>query len=56
MTKNSATGAVYGFGLLGVLVYYLQHAKTFTEVLLGILKSIVWPALLTYNLFGFLKM
>lgn len=55
MTKNTATGAVYGFGLIGVLVYYLQNAKTFVEVILGILKSIVWPALLTYKIFGFLK-
>lgn len=58
MNKRCAHGgeAVYGLGLIGVLVYYLQHAQTFVDVLMGILKSIVWPALLTWNLFGFLKL
>ena len=56
MGKHSHGGeAVYGFGLIGVLVYYLQHAKTLTEVLVAIVKSIIWPALLTWKLFGFLK-
>ena len=48
-------GAVYGFGLIGALVYYLQHATTFSEGLLGILKAIVWPALLIYKLLEVLK-
>ena len=48
-------GAVYGLGLIGALVYYLQHASTFSEGLLGILKAIVWPALLIYKLIEVLK-
>jgi hypothetical protein len=42
-------GAVYGLGFVGALVYYLQHAATFWEGLLGILKACVWPALLMYR-------
>lgn len=46
-------GAVYGLGLIGALVYYLQNAATFWEGVLGFLKAIVWPAFLMYHLFDF---
>ena len=48
--------AIYGIGGIGALVYYLQNADSFSGVLIGILKSIVWPAFLTHRLFGFLGM
>jgi hypothetical protein len=54
--NNGGTGAVYGLGLIGALVYYLQHATTFGDGAFGILKAIVWPALLIYRLLGFFKM
>ena len=50
------SGAIYGLGFIGALVYYLQHAATFGAGVLGILKAIVWPAFLIYNLLGFLRM
>ena len=49
-------GAVYGLGLIGALVYYLPQANSFWTVIMGILKSIVWPAMLIYQLMSFLKM
>jgi len=60
MSKNwngssAGGGAVYGLGLIGALVYYLQHATSFTEGLLGVLKAIVWPALLIYKIIELLK-
>jgi hypothetical protein len=54
--NNAGQGAVYGLGLIGAAVYYLQHATTFGEGVLGILKAIVWPALFIYKLLEFLKM
>lgn len=48
-------GAVYGLGLIGALVYFLQQATSFSEVIIGILKSIIWPALVAYGLLNFLK-
>ncbi len=54
--RGAAAAPVYGIGLIGALVYYLQHATTFVAVVLGILKSLVWPALLLYKLLEFLKM
>jgi hypothetical protein len=54
--RNAGSAPVYGIGLIGALVYYIQHATTFLAVVLGILKSIVWPAMLLYKLLEFLKM
>jgi hypothetical protein len=48
-------GAVYGLGLIGALVYYIQAADGFWLVVLGILKALVWPAFLTYHVLKFLS-
>lgn len=56
-TMNShGSNAVYGLGFVGALIYFLQHATTLADGLLGILKAIVWPGMLVYKLLGFLKM
>ncbi|MCK5059670.1 MAG: hypothetical protein KAR00_00805 [Candidatus Pacebacteria bacterium] len=46
--------AVYGLGLVGAAIYFIQHATTFWIGILGILKAIVWPAVLVYELLKFL--
>jgi len=43
-------GIVYFLGLIGALVYYLQVADSFWTVIAGILKALVWPAFLVYEL------
>ena len=48
-------GAVYCLGFIGALVYYLQHATTFQEGLIGFLKALAWPAFLVYKLLETLK-
>ena len=48
--------ALYFVGFIGALVYYIQHAATFGMGLLGLLKSLVWPAMVVYKLLEFLKM
>jgi len=53
--RNAGGGnAVYGLGLIGALVYYIQHAAGFWPVILGILKALVWPAFVIYDLLTFL--
>ncbi len=54
--KGGASNAVYGFGLIGAWVYYLSHAVTFSMGMLGILKGIVWPAMLVYELLKYFEM
>lgn len=53
---RSGSDAVYGFGLIGAWVYYVSHATTFWMGALGILKGIVWPAMLVYELMKYLEM
>lgn len=49
---GNSTGGAYGLGFVGALVFYMQNAHGFGAVVVGILKSIVWPAFLVHHLFG----
>lgn len=48
-------GFVYFLAFIGALVYFMQQATSFTGVVIGFLKAIVWPAFLVYYLLDFLK-
>ncbi|MDD5692915.1 MAG: hypothetical protein WC437_02635 [Patescibacteria group bacterium] len=54
--SNAGAGAVYGLGLIGAAVYYIQTATTFWDGVVGLLKALVWPAFMVYELLKFLKM
>ncbi len=43
--------AVYGLGFIGAVVYFISTATSFWMGVLGILKAIVWPAMLVYYAF-----
>lgn len=47
--KGAACNAVYGMGLIGALVYNIQYAQGFSEILWGLVKSLFWPAFLIYE-------
>jgi len=49
-------GAVYGLGFIGAAIYYISHAASFWVGVLGLLKAIVWPAFLVYEMLKFLGM
>lgn len=53
---GNPTEAMYGIGFLGAAFYYLQHAHTFSDGIIGILKALIWPGMLVYKVFGLLKM
>lgn len=46
--------AVYGLGLIGAAVFYIQQASGFWSVIVAILKALVWPAFVVYDLLKFL--
>ena len=46
---------IYGMSVVGALVYFLQQASGVWMGLFGILKALIWPAILVYHLLGFLK-
>ena len=41
--------AVYGLGFIGAAVFFISHATGFWMGFLGVLKAIVWPAILVYE-------
>jgi hypothetical protein len=54
--RNAGGGnAVYGLGLIGALVFYIQQADGFWPGVLGVLKALVWPAFVVYDLLKFLS-
>lgn len=50
------TSAIYGLAFIGALIYFIQHATSFWIGILGVLKAIVWPAIVVYKLLEFFKM
>ena len=55
MKNNGAAGGGYFLGFIGAAVYYLGHASSFWDGVLGFLQAIVWPAFLTYDVLNFIK-
>ncbi|USN97450.1 MAG: hypothetical protein H6799_03750 [Candidatus Nomurabacteria bacterium] len=51
--SSGSSGAVYGLGVIGALVYFMQAATSFGDVISGIFKALVWPA---YVVFKFLEL
>ena len=56
LKKNAGCGAVYGMGFIGAAIYFIGHALTFGQGVLGLLKAIVWPVLVVIKLLEFLKL
>lgn len=54
MKCHTSSGGIYGLGFIGALVYFIKTAATFGAGVLGVLKAIVWPAFLVYEVFKFL--
>lgn len=53
---GGAGNPIYGLGVVGALVYFLKGATTFNLVMIGIGKSVFWPAVLMFKLLTYLKM
>lgn len=56
MNHSHSSNAVYGFGFIGALVYFIGSAGSFWAGVLGILKAIIWPAVFVYHIFAFLHL
>lgn len=53
-SSSCSGGCFYGLGAIGAAVYYVSIANTFWMGVLGVLKAVVWPAFLVYELLKFL--
>ncbi len=54
--KEKTMSGIYGLAFVGALVYYIQHATSFLDGCLGILKALVWPAMIMYKALELLHM
>ncbi len=59
-TKTIITGTqvhsvIYGFGVIGATIYFIQHAQTIWTGIVGLIEAIFWPAVLVYKLFEYLR-
>lgn len=53
-SNGGPSGAVYGLGFIGAAIYFISTAATFWMGVLGILKALVWPAFLVFEMLKFL--
>ncbi|WP_152286228.1 hypothetical protein [Flavicella marina] len=51
-TNASSMSCLYGMGMFGAAIYFLSSATSFGMGAMGVLKSIVWPAVLVYEVFS----
>ena len=56
MKCSAGSGAIYGLGMLGALVYFIQHASSFMDGLIGIFLAIFWPGVVVYKALELLQM
>ena len=52
--NGACGGALYGLGFSGAAIYYISGAVGLWAGVLGVIKALVWPAFLVYELFKFL--
>lgn len=48
--EGSCGGCFYILGFIGAAVYYISTATSFWVGVLGVLKAIIWPAFLVFEL------
>ena len=51
---NTCGGCGYFLGFLGSAVYYVSSATSFWMGVVGVLKALVWPAFLVFEILKFL--
>ena len=52
--RESSNSCIYFLGLIGSATYFISTAVGFWAGAVGLLKAIVWPAFLSYQLFQLL--
>jgi hypothetical protein len=47
--NQGPTGFVFFLTIIGAAVYYVQNSEGFWGFILALLKALVWPAFVTYD-------
>ncbi len=53
--QGGSSGAVYGLGVIGACIYYINRGSTPQEKVTGFLKALVWPVFLVKQTLEFLE-
>ncbi|GAA4275411.1 hypothetical protein [Aquimarina mytili] len=53
--KRASSNTIYGLGFIGTVIYFISHATSFWIGALGVLKAIVWPAILVYEVLNYIS-
>jgi len=53
---SCCSGAIYGLGIVGAAIYFIQTATSFWMGAWGLVKAFLWPAFLIFDLMKFLGM
>ncbi len=56
MKNHASSGAIYGTGFIGALIYFIQHASTLQEGIIGVVQAIFWPGVIVYKALELLKL
>lgn len=51
---KTGNGCIYGLGFIGSAIFFIGKASSFGAGVVGFLKAIVWPAIMTYEVFNYL--
>ena len=55
-TVIKQSSAVYGLGMIGAFIYFIQHSTSFWTGVLGFFEALLWPVFVVYKMLEFLKM
>ena len=56
LNNCNPSGMVYCLGFIGSAVYYAGNAPSFWAGVIGVIKSLVWPAFVVFELMKFIGM
>lgn len=52
--QSGSSGAIYGLGLIGALVFYIGNASSFWMGVAGFFQALFWPAFFVHAALEFL--
>lgn len=56
INKGGPFGGIYFMTIIGAAVYFVQNSVGFWGFIVALLKAIVWPAFVTYEVLGLLNL
>ncbi len=55
MKNQAGSGAIYGLGVIGAAVYFIQHATSLSSGIIGLIEAVFWPAVIVYKALELLR-